>query len=188
MLSFSTHDSAWTVQIEDTSVSLATTTYDTRNDFRQRIEQVLDAVATVGAPPVVDRLGIRYVNRVIEVDDLSSLVIPELRGLHASFGTSSTMRHSLTESLLDLPDDRQLLVRSGLLPGGGTFDSSVLPAIAQPVWFLDLDAFVTTELTFAADTLAELAHQLASTAYSFFRFAVYDELLVRSGGTPRGGE
>lgn len=171
--------SAWVVSIAETSVSLETTEYATRDDFCARSLELFQAIAAVALPPVVDRVGLRYINRVSgeSLSQLGELVIPQLRGLVESVDEQLPLVHSVTDSQVVISDVERLQVRSGLLPRGGAFDPS-LPPLDEPSWMLDLDVFTAAGgFAFDPPALAERLREYADTAYSFFRFAVTDKFL-----------
>jgi uncharacterized protein (TIGR04255 family) len=147
----------------------------------------------VSAPPVVDRVGLRYVDRFEEslLDRLHDYVIPPLRVLHGTVGEPLGMEHSVSDSQIILGDDERLKVRSGLLPPGGVFDP-VLPPVQSPSWVLDLDIF-TLQGGFAFDpqALDQRLRRYADHVHSFFRWAVtkafINEFRDTSNDTSREG-
>jgi uncharacterized protein (TIGR04255 family) len=170
---------SWVVSIADTSVSLETTDYATRDDFCARALELFQAVAAVSLPPVVDRVGMRYIDRLAgdSLGRLDALVIPQLRGLHGSVDDATPLVHSVTDSQIVISDTERLQVRSGFLPPGGAFDPS-LPPLAESSWILDMDVFTTTGgFPFEPENLSARLREYADTAHSFFRFAVTDAFL-----------
>jgi uncharacterized protein (TIGR04255 family) len=185
-LLFADPKATWQVSITDTAVALETGDYSTRDDFCERSAEVFAAIAAVALPPVVDRVGLRYIDRLsgdalVRVPDY---IIPELRALFGCVEAPLAIHHSLTESQIELGVGEQMLVRSGLLPAGGAIDPS-LPPIDQPSWILDMDVF-TTSGGFAFEP-AELTARLrrhAEAAYSFFRFATTEKFQEAHRGEP----
>ena len=72
-----------------------------------------------------------------------------------------------------------LLARWGFMPADHTHDPEMMPAINQPSWFLDIDSFREEPqfASFDAAEISNLAHDLATRSYAFFRWAVTDKLL-----------
>lgn len=182
-LTFADAASTWIVSVTDTAVSLETTVYESRSDFCERSLELFAALAAVALPPVVDRVGLRYVNRLTggDLDQLSDFVIPQLRGLHGCMDGDYTLVHSVTDSQIEISADERLQVRSGYLPAAAAFDAA-LPASPEPSWVLDLDVFTTSGgFAFDPEALTQRLRTYAETAYVFFRFATTDALQEHSG-------
>ena len=177
MRMFSEPTGTWQVTITETSVALETTGYDTRDDFCARATEVMVAVAAVALPPVVDRVGLRYISRLTG-DDLGRIgeyIEPEFRVLHGAIGDGLSLEHSVSDSVLRIADDERMQIRSGLLPPGGGFDPSLAP-LPEPSWLLDLDVFtVQGGFPFHPPALAARLRRYAEHAYSFFRYATTDD-------------
>ena len=176
VLLFSEPSDSWQVTVTETSVSLETTDYSTRDDFCDRASEVFQAIATVALPPVVDRIGLRYINRLTgeRLSRVSDFVIPQLHGLHGRVEQPLVVQHSVTDSLIEISEAERLQVRSGLLPADAGFDSA-LPVLPQPSWVLDMDVYtIQGGFVFDADDLTMRLRRYAETAYAFFRFATTD--------------
>jgi uncharacterized protein (TIGR04255 family) len=177
-LSFADPSQEWTVTVMETAVALETTAYDSRDDFCGRAREVFAAIAAVAAPPVVDRVGLRYIDRIRDGGDLLRLeeyINPRLRVLDGQVSDPLAVEHSVTDTLLRIADDERLKVRSGILPPGAAFDP-VLVAIPEASWVLDLDVFTTAGgFTFEPDALEARLRRYADHVYSFFRWATTDE-------------
>ena len=181
--------SSWTVTLAPEFVALQTSRYTSRDDFLDRFRRILEALEAHIDPGVVDRLGVRYIDRVEEehLADLPQLVRPEVSGI---LGTPlfEHARHSLSESLLDLPDGSGLVkARWGLMPSGGTVDPAALEPVEGRSWLLDLDAFKVfenAETELDVDGMLSRARTFAERIYSIFRWTVTDEFLRRYGGRP----
>lgn len=186
------HDlkSEWKVSLAPDFVALETVRYRSRDDFMARLRVVLEALVEHFDPKVMDRLGLRYIDRVTgeqNLADLCQLVRPEVCGI-LSTPLSDTVRHAVSEQLFVLPEDRGLLsARWGLLPARATVDPAAIEPIEEPSWLLDVDAFQTFEggsHPLTVETTLERARGFAERIYSVFRWAVTDEFLRRYGGQP----
>lgn len=185
------HDplTAWQVTLTPDFLALETEHYTSRDDFMGRLERVLTALVAHINPGVIDRLGVRYIDRLIgaDLDDLTVLLHPAVCGVLAS-PLSGQAQHALAESVFVLDDEPCLIAtRWGLLPARTTVDPGALTAIDERSWILDLDAFrafepASSPLEVAA-TVAQ-ARKFAERIYSVFRWAVTDEFLLRHGGKP----
>ena len=180
----------WRVTLAPDFLALDTTRYSSRDDFMRRLEVVLQALKDHVDPKVVDRLGVRYIDRVSgeqDLTDLPKLVRPEVAGILGS-PLAKHARHAISENVFVLPEDEgQVTVRWGLLPAQSTVDPGGLDPIDEPSWILDTDAFQsfpagTRELS--VNSVVEQARGFAERIYSIFRWAVTDELLRRYGGEP----
>lgn len=182
------HDAAgnWTITLAPDFLALETTRYASRNDFLDRFRRVLDALVANVDPKVIDRLGIRYIDRVVgeNLTDLPQLVRPEVCGV-LSTSLNSSVVQSISETIFILPDDAgQVLARWGLIPAGRTIDPATVDAIGDSSWLLDVDAFQAKTREFDIEVVLQHAKVLAERIYSIFRWAVTDEFLRRYGGQP----
>lgn len=161
---FSSADGTWIVSVLAEHVSVETTAYQTWADFRERLAEVLRLVAEHLDPAFEQRLGLRYIDRLVDKSvatpsDWSRIVVGELLGpvLHAGLGPA--VRASQQHLLLDLDEAGavQCTVRHGLsnLPGD------------EPSYTLDYDvhrdgtrSFDIEDTLDAADAFNEYALQL----------------------------
>ncbi len=179
-------EGAWRVSLAPEFVALETTDYSSRSDFIGRMQAVLEAVAKHLEPAVVQRVGLRYIDRVTgdALDDIAKLVRPEMLGI-VNTPLYEHARHALSETLLSVPDaSEQLLARWGHLPEGGTVDPNAIEPIAERSWVLDIDMFSVEPKSFSVDSLVEDLRRYAERLYTVFRWAVTEEFLRRYGGHP----
>lgn len=185
-LSFSDPKSTWQVTVTETAVALETTDYSTRDDFCDRCAEVFAAIASAALPPVVDRVGVRYIDRLTgdALNEVSRYVIPELSVLTGYVDSPLILHHSITESQIEIDAGERMLVRSGLLPPGSAFDPA-LPAVTEQSWVLDMDVFTTQAgFPFAPNELTRRLHRYAETAYAFFRYATTEAFQEAHRGEP----
>ena len=186
---FTEASGAWRVTLAPDFLALDTTRYSSRDDFMRRWGVVLQALKEHVAPRVMDRLGIRYIDRVSGQDltDLPHLVRPVVAGILGS-PLAEHARHAISESVFVLPEDQgQVTVRWGLLPAQSTVDPGGLDPIDEPSWILDTDAFQsfpTGSRELSVNAVVEQARGFAERIYSIFRWVVTDEFLRRYGGEP----
>jgi uncharacterized protein (TIGR04255 family) len=174
----------WKLSLAPDFLSLDTTRYLSRSDFLARLRSALDALESHVGPKLVDRFGLRYIDRITgdALSDITRMVRPELCGL---IGTASGAHatHALTETMFTL-DTGQLRARWALLPQDATHDPASLEPLPEVSWVLDLDMFRTGPRPFSVDNVMEDAERFAERIYTFFRWAVTDDFLRRYGGTP----
>jgi len=179
-------DGSWRVSLAQDFVALETTSYVSRDDFLGRLERVVAALREYFQPALVQRLGLRYIDRIEGdlVDEIGRLVRPEMLGLMAT-PLASGIQHALGDTLLAIPDrDERFRVRWGRIPPRGTVDPNAIEPVDEPSWVLDLDLFSDTEHPFSPDRIKEDGRRYAERIYSMFRWAVTDEFLRRYGGEP----
>lgn len=182
------HDAsgAWRITLAPDFLALETGRYTSRDDFLDRLKRVLEALVAHVDPKVIDRLGVRYIDRVAgaNLGDLPQLVRPEVCGV-LSTPLTSHARHSISESVFDLPADAgRVMTRWGLVPARGTVDPAAVDAIDEPSWLLDVDAFRAETRELDVEAAVRQARAFAERIYSIFRWAVTDEFLRRYGGQP----
>jgi uncharacterized protein (TIGR04255 family) len=186
ILTFSEPQERWKVTVSDTSLSIETSEYDTRDDFCQRALEVFEAVAAVDLPPVVDRIGVRYIDRLVgdALGRVGDYLHPSLIGLTGAIETSDLeVVQSVTQSRIRAMSNELLTINSGLVPAGAIVDP-VVPALNEPSWLLDIDvATIAGGQAFEPSEVAALVRGFAEHAYIFFRFATTDEFLNDFGGT-----
>ena len=179
-------EGAWRVSLAPEFVALETTDYSSRSDFIGRMQAVLGAVAKHIEPAVVQRVGLRYIDRVTgdALEDIAKLVRPEMLGI-VNTPLYEHARHELSETLLSVPDTgEQLLARWGHLPAGGTVDPNAIEPIHERSWVLDIDMFSAEQQPLAAASLIEDLGRFAERLYTVFRWTVTEEFLRRYGGEP----
>ncbi len=174
----------WSVSLTSTFLTLETTKYTSRSDFFVRLRAVVEALDEHLGPKLIDRLGVRYIDRITgpAVDEIAELVRAEVRGISGTAAATHAV-HALSESLFTLPAAR-VLARWGRLPAGATVDPAALEPATEESWILDLDMSSAAPAPFAVDRIVADAQSYAERIYTIFRWAVTDEFLRRFGGTP----
>ena len=173
----------WKVTIASQFVALETSRYSSRDDFVARFAEIVHIISESLRPPVYDRLGIRYINRLEGADtvqDLPRLVRPvALAGLTVPH-EDVQIQHSICDTVF-IDGNAHLQVRWGWLPAGATIDPTV-SAPADPYWLLDIDSFTGRGGPFELPALDSAISDLAERAHRFFRWVVTEDFLRRFGG------
>jgi uncharacterized protein (TIGR04255 family) len=179
---FSDVEGHWRASLTPDFLALETTSYTSRSDFLSRLREVVVALDEHVEPKLVDRLGVRYVDRIAgdAVNEIAKLVRPEVRGI-AGTAAGSHALHALSESMFAL-DSARVLARWGRLPAGSTVDPTAIEPINELSWILDLDMFSASPVPFSVDRVIRDATQFAERIYTFFRWAVTNDFLRRYGG------
>lgn len=174
----------WRVSLAPDFMALETTAYSSRHDFLKRLENLLVALKANFDPQIVERFGLRYVDRLVEQDlqDVSSLVRPEISGMMSS-KFKECIHQAIHESLFIIPErEEEIFARWGLMPAGTTFDPSAIEPIPEPSWILDLDMSLSKKREFNIEALMSEGQSFAERLYTVFRWAVNDDFLRRFGG------
>ncbi len=181
---FADTEGHWRVSLAPDFLALETTKYVSRSDFFGRLNAVAQALNEHIDPAQVDRLGVRYIDRITggAVDNIATLIRPEVRGITGTIAATHAA-HALSETLFALEDAR-VLARWGFLPAGATVDPAAIEPSTDKSWLLDLDMFSAAPMPFVVDQVVEHAQRYAERIYTIFRWAVTDEFLVRYGGKP----
>lgn len=174
----------WRVSLAPDFLAVETTAYTSRRAFVDRLDQALRALATHIGPQLIDRLGLRYIDRVelSSPEEIIRLVRDEVSGILTTPLAPYT-HQALSESLFVLPEiGAQLLARWGQIPPRGTVDPDALEPVDTPSWILDLDMFSNTPRPFDTEALVADAYRYAERIYTVFRWAVTEAFLRRYGG------
>jgi uncharacterized protein (TIGR04255 family) len=168
----------WIVSLSSSFLSLETTTYTSRADLLQRMDVLLTALIEQIKPESVERLGLRYIDR-LEGEVLNQID----KFIHTDFlGISNPVlrqqsQHMLSECLMKIDaQDNWLRARWGFLPPQAMIEPNV-PATQQPSWILDIDTFSTPKLSLGKQSILQCLQELATYSYTFFRWAVTEDFL-----------
>ncbi len=181
---FSDVKGAWRVSLAPDFIAMETTAYVSRADFIERLARVVSALVEHVNPQVIDRIGVRYIDRVTgeSIHDIAKLIRPEVIGVIATHAARH-VQHAMSESLFALPDGKaQLLARWGWMPKDATVDPAAIEPIDQPSWILDLDIFRAESQPFSTELVLSEVRSYAERIYTVFRWAVRDDFLRLYGG------
>jgi uncharacterized protein (TIGR04255 family) len=181
---FGDPDSKLRVTLTQDFLALETTQYTNRSDFFGRLRTLATALGDHLQPGQVDRVGVRYIDRVIgpALAELPKLLRPEVCGI-AGTVAGTYAAHALAETLFQVGDAR-VVARWGLVPENGVVDPAAMEPIAERSWLLDLDMFTAAPMPFDVDRIVGQAEGYAERLYAVFRWAVTDEFLRHYGGQP----
>lgn len=176
----------WHVSLSRRFLSLYCTRYEDFGVFSERLRPVVEAAGTVVGIPLVERVGVRYVNRLTEqqlIANLREYVRPEILGYAAlpSPASGAVALVSNANQARYTLGDMSLQVRSGIVPPGETVDPAIQPTTVDS-WVLDLDAFSESVRPFGVSPVMEVAGRLSDTAYDFFKLVTTDGFLREFGG------
>lgn len=180
-------DNVWTIHLTRQFVSIYCTKHsDYRfSELRSRLHVVTDLLQSTLHVRSIDRVGVRYVNRISDprlLSGLDQVFTPAVLGyaqlvVPANVELVSNITHGLYRA-----EDVLLQTRSGRLGSGETVDPSV-PPINKPSWVLDLDAFVERQQILDPNDLFVTAQRLADAAYDFFKLVLIEGAEQRLDGS-----
>jgi uncharacterized protein (TIGR04255 family) len=176
-----TTDWKWRISLTQDFLSLETRAYQSRQDFLNRLEEILRSLQATLPPKRVTRLGIRYIDQIKgeAVARIGLLLRKEVIGIADAAGDN--IQQLITELQADA-DPGSLLARWGKLPAGMTIDPNLLPPLQENTWLIDLDVSSSQESAFDADAIINTARLAAERVYSVFRWMVTPEFLKTYGG------
>ncbi|WNM27358.1 TIGR04255 family protein [Demequina capsici] len=143
-------------------------------ELKAHLERVVGLVSDVLQVKSVNRVGLRYVNRLSSPTVLARLheaFKPEVLGYsRLQCGEDVALAQTMSQALYEV-DDVKLQSRSGTLGPGQTVDPSVAP-LTDESWVLDIDASVERKAIFDASEIMATVSRLADVDYDFFTLVV----------------
>jgi uncharacterized protein (TIGR04255 family) len=175
----------WVVGVGIGFVALETRAYQSRSHFLERLNFVFHTAQETLEPILVDRIGLRYVNRLTgrSFERRRELLRSEMLGI-AVGSMAERIQLNLTEINLKLPGQAgdRMLLRYGLLPLRTTYDPGNVPPLDVLSWVLDFDTYRESRAEFNATEMSDVGASLSDKAYRMFRWVVRDEFLTEHGG------
>ncbi len=181
---FCTMDDHWKVSLCPFFLSIETAQYTSRADFFERFSFLLSQLDKHFSPAIVERLGVRYIDRVKdpELKEIEEMVRPEMLGILPS-SMRQEIVHQISDCLLRPAEaDSSIVARWGKIPENITVDPGAIEVLDVPSWILDLDMFSTAPMPFETSDIIERSHLFARRIYAVFRWAVTDHFLKVYGG------
>jgi uncharacterized protein (TIGR04255 family) len=171
---FASSDGTWAVTLMPDHFALETTAYTTwAEDFQPRLAELVDAVAEHVVPTFERRIGLRYIDRITELEltDLAAwepYLRPELLGLilHPQLGPG--VRNSQQQVVIELDEAVSAGVRHGPVVEQGR---DVID------YQLDFDVFRQGARGFDAGAIKAAADEFNIYALQLFQASVTDQLL-----------
>lgn len=161
---YSSADMSRVVTVMPSIVSLQVATYERwSTTLRPALEALLVAVDMALKPSMVQRIGLRYVNRLSDPEVLSATdwvgrIDPELLGVIRHTILGSYVRNMQQQVDLALEDGKGAVLRHGLVPGPPAGD-----------YLIDLDVFDEVAHPFAAESVLNRAQRMNRTAFAIFQ-------------------
>jgi uncharacterized protein (TIGR04255 family) len=184
-MSLSDASQGWTLNVAKDSVSLTTTAYLHRDDLLARATVIFETLSEVARPPAVSRVGLRYINRINDVERVQKLCGNEglaepIRQQQEFSLANKGIQSSLSELQYAWTADQRLQARWGLLPAGQSVANPLAP-LSNKSWLLDIDAFDESRCEFSPEIVVDRLKTLSEKAYRFFRWFFTPEALPEFG-------
>lgn len=182
---FSDLDGSWAVTLSPDAVAVETIAYAGRDDFTQRLNEILVALIETLGPAQQLRLGVRYINEIRRPDithprDWQTYVRPELTGVLSTALAEVDLAQSLSE--LRFAGERgQASVKYGAFQQGTTIAWPGVGSSDDPFYLIDLDLFDVVAKPFDVDELLAKVREFNSYAYRAFRWSITDAYEVELG-------
>ncbi len=159
--------------------------YVDRSRFVGDFVELLKLMIEIGGPTFIDRLGVRYVNRISGDDadpdslvrwiDRSTLGPLSLVSSESRWALDTTQSHAALSR-----EDRRIQARWGLCDADQPFAPGIRPHLERS-WVLDIDCFSDTPQALELESIQSELEEHCKVAYSFFRWAMTDDFIaVRS--------
>ncbi|MBK8803615.1 MAG: TIGR04255 family protein [Fibrobacteres bacterium] len=167
----------WNILLSREFLMLQTTDYDIFEGFLERWKSVLEA-ARVLEIPVVERLGLRYVDLVQPAanEPLSDYLKSALAGYEPDPGSTLERRHHMAASVFATPQGQMLVrVSPAITSTPPDLDNLLLKGVAQPgpgAVFLDFDHSSTEIVYFEPDGIEAATDALHDAPDVLFREVV----------------
>jgi uncharacterized protein (TIGR04255 family) len=178
-------DATWQVSFAQNFVALETSAYTRRGEFADRFQSVWERFRSVARPPFIERVGIRYTNRIERrdvLDQLGDYLRPEVAGVIGVPMKEGSLERTISESLYRFEDGAEFQARCAHLPGGMSIEPTLPPADTVS-WVLDLDSYhVWGSADHAGDAIGDELLTLGLRCYQFFRWATTPAFLTAFGG------
>lgn len=164
----------WSILLSPEYLMLQTTEYDVFEGFLARWKAVLQVAGTLEIP-VIERLGLRYVDLVQPSDGepLSDYLVPAFAGFEPDPRMKLDRRHHMAASVFGTPQGQMLVrVSPALSSTPPDLDNLHLKGVAQPgtgAVFLDFDHSSTEVLDFDPDGIEAATDALHDAPDRLFR-------------------
>jgi uncharacterized protein (TIGR04255 family) len=168
-------DAKWVISVMPEFVGLETSAYTSwHGDFRDRLNALLTSIVEHVSPKIVDRIGLRYVNRLTDPDrtemgDWVGTVVNELLGPIADASWAEGIQGFQQQIELELGLDRRCTFRQGIVLGeAGGIEG----------YLLDFDVYRQSMERFDLSLVMESLDALNDDALALFQKSLTPEYLA----------
>ncbi|MBB3940671.1 uncharacterized protein (TIGR04255 family) [Novosphingobium fluoreni] len=161
----------WRMSLTPTSAYLdvGADGYDSWGEFSSRMAVIVDAVAEHFSPGLVLHSGVRYAN-LASVDDGKDPRATCARELVSITGNPDLVHADLQWRFA--VDEGLLILRSGLLPPGTTYDPVVVEPRPDRNWYLDIDVVNADMRDFDASEIKQSVESQSARAHAIYCWAM----------------
>ena len=183
------NEAGWAVSLCQNFMAISTKTadaYQNRDDFIERFKSVVESLHTNLKPSHVSRLGIRFVNRVSDADEMRNLekfIRADFLGPEVSRRVSDDHPQIGSRAILPAREGKIIANWGFLAPNEPILHLETVAALPQPCWMLDLDIF-TSEMSgdFNPDVVSQKAREFVDRVYAVFRHVFLSEFIRKHEG------
>lgn len=179
----------WTVVVSPEFLAIETRYYERFEEFRDRLHRLLVALRAIYRPPLITRIGLRYIDEIRGLHDRRAqwrgVIRDEVLG-PLTYGSIADMTvQALQEIQLRADDGEALTLRHGHLPTGTTVIPVADDAIPDdtPFYLLDFDAsrtFLPTDaLALDEEIILQYVDRYHDLIYRLFRATITEEYAQR---------
>jgi uncharacterized protein (TIGR04255 family) len=169
-------DGSWTAAVLPGHFSLETTSYRKWDDFEGRLGELTQAIAATAPPVMEQRLGLRYVDRLVGLDvrqpgEWAKWIEASILGppLHPVIGATVVSTRQQVD--LDLGDGHMCVLRHGTVRDGDA------PTEAEATYLLDFDIYRSQSRRFVAEHVANATRAFHEKADALFQQVITPDLL-----------
>ena len=184
------NEAGWTASLCQDFLAVHTTDYQNRDDFIGRFKSVVESLHKNLNPSRVNRLGVRFVDRIGSEDELQGIaafVNPEFLGPEVFRRAPKPPPQIMSRQLLSAREG-EVIAQWGFrspnekLPPG--FDA--VDALPGPSWILDLDMHTPEQMEgFNPDAVSKKTGEFVDRIYAIFRHVFLSEFIRKRGGSVR---
>jgi uncharacterized protein (TIGR04255 family) len=178
---WSSTDNIWHADLSEQVMSFYTTQYQGYEDFKKRLRPIIIALRDIIGVPLINRVGFRYVNRIVDESNLNDLDLLFRKEVLAFQALKLPQLVSSMNQAEYKVDDTDFQVRTGIVPSHQTVDPSIAPVDSQS-WVLDLSANLNVAQTMNADEIIKSAGHLSDIDFDYFKRIITPEFSRRFRG------
>jgi uncharacterized protein (TIGR04255 family) len=176
---FSDRDSAWSVVLGESQLTLECRKYTDHSELLSRFERLLKAAVDVFDIKRRSRLGLRYVNEFRQsgyatMQEWGKLLNKDFAGFSTSAFPEPVSR-TFHEMQVDRPD-ATFVIRHGLLHGTTVPPQASTSAETGPFYLLDLDHFIVEDAPLDVPTILATLRDWEAHSFSFFSWTLTETL------------
>jgi len=179
---FHSPDHARHVSLGSAFLAYDSTQYGSRDAYLGEFQAIFEKLASLDVIRHIDRLGLRYVNRLtggdVSEDGLKRAVAPEALGIMAlseSLVSTAKIQAAQAHVVMQL-EDITIQARWGHCPAGQSYSPGVRP-VDDSSWLVDIDCFVMPGDALTVDQVARTLGACSEKAYAFFRWVMSDDFV-----------